>query len=195
MEKSKNTKNEVIIPEPFTIGIICNGNNYNDISYYLNEFRIINRLFKDRVRLLLIGIESSVSDPDILPGVEYTYTRPVSMEHYFKHSHALKMDLLFIPLIKTEYNASSENYNKFLEASLFGVPIITVKICPYSLIIKNRENGFLYESKETFIDELKDILVNNLSLIKITGQSALETTLKNFSYNNENVIELINAFS
>lgn len=177
--------------QPFTIGIICNGYNDADILYYVKEFRLINRLFKDRVRLLFIGYNP---ESNILDGINYDYTKPVSINHFFKHLKAMKVDMLFIPAVQSVYNESSENYNKFAEAAIFGIPIITVSQYPYNIIIKDLNNGFLYESRETFIEYIKDLLGKKLHTIKVCGMNALETHLQYLSYDKNTVPSLIEAF-
>lgn len=158
------------------IGVICNGFNQEDIKYYDNEFRLISRIFGDRVRLLFIGTDGSELPP------ETEYTKPVSINHYFKHIHALQIDLLFVPLIPGVYNETSENINKFLEMALLGIPLITLNQYPYSEKIVDRKTGFLYSSRETFIDYLKDLLENHLPEIKMAGLRAYETVRMNYNY-------------
>jgi hypothetical protein len=174
--------------QPLVIGVICNGYNNEDIAYYENEFRLINVLFKDHVKVIFIG-----STGELLPE-ETEYTKPVSINHYFKHIHHLSVDLLFIPLQPTIFNQTSENYNKFMEASLFGIPIMTVNQYPYNSIVKSGRNGFLYESRETFIAELKDLLIDNLTDVKMCGLNAYETTTVRLSYTDENISAMLNAF-
>lgn len=172
----------------FIIGVICNGFNNEDLAYYDNEFTLIRKLFKDHVKVIFIG-----NDGESLPaGTEYT--KPVSINHYFKHLYALKVDMLFVPLIQNKFNETSENYNKYLEAALFGIPVITVNQYPYNKIIRDKRNGFIYESREVFIDYLKDLLTNNLELVKICGLNAYERYLQNLTYSPENLVELNAAF-
>ena len=172
--------------QPLIIGVVCNGYNKEDIDFYSNEFRLIDKLFEKHVKVVFIGTD------DLPPGS--TYTKPVSINHWFRHLFALKIDLLFIPLQQTEYNQSSENTNKAFEISTFGIPVITLDQYPYNRIIKDKRNGFLYESKETFIDYLKVLLVDHLTQIKMCGLNAYESSAQRLSYTEENLIELIKAF-
>ena len=174
---------------PFTIGVICNGNNNEDIGYYSNEFRLINKIFEDKVRVLFIGMNGGLLPPNT------EYTKPVSINHYFRHLYALKVDLLFIPLIKSAFNQKTEDYKKFTEAALFGIPVITVKQYPYSAIIKDKRNGFLYDEREDFIAYLKELLIENLPDVKMCGSKAYETYLQRLSFTYENTIGMINAFN
>ncbi len=178
-------------PPIFTIGIICNGYNNEDIAYYKDEFKKINKIYKDKVRLLFIGLPGELPE---LKGVEYEYTKPVSINHYFKHLYALKIDLLFIPIKPSVFNVTSENYNKFIEASILSIPVITLKWYPYELLIRDGRNGFLYENKDKFIDYLKNLIDKFLPEVKKAGSQAYETYLQYMSYSAENTKMLIDAF-
>lgn len=158
------------------IGVICNGFNQADINYYENEFRLINKIFGDNVRLLFIG-----TDGKELPQ-KTEFTKPVSINHYFKHIHLLKVDLLFVPLMPSVYNQTSENINKFLEMAMFGIPLITLNQFPYSQYIVDKRTGFLYPSRETFIDYLKVLLEQHLPEIKMAGLRAYETVRMHYNY-------------
>ncbi len=165
---------------PFIIGIICNGYNDEDLAYYNAEFKLINKLFKDKVKLMFVGYNPENSTA--LDGVDYEYTKPVSINHFFRHMHALKVNLLFIPLIQNTFNVTSENYNKFTEAAFFGIPVITVDQYPYNEIINDKSNGYLYANKEEFIQYLKDILINHLPTVQQCGLNAYETYLQELCY-------------
>ncbi len=171
----------------FTIGIICNGNNQADINYYAREFDVINRHFKGKVKLMFIG-----GDP-LLGGVKYQCTKPVSIIHYEKHLKQLNIDLLFIPLIPNNFNLNSENYNKFLEAASLQVPVITTDQYPYSAIIENKINGFLYSDKSVFLDYLNDLLIKNYALVKICGKNAKDMVREHLSFTEGNINEILNA--
>lgn len=158
------------------LGVICNGFNQADINYYENEFRLINKIFGNAVRLLFIGTDGVELPP------ETEYTKPVSINHYFRHIHLLKVDLLFVPLMPSVYNETSENVNKFLEMALFGTPLITVNRFPYSEKIIDKKTGFLYTSRETFIDYLKVLLEQHLPEVKMAGLRAYETVRMNYDY-------------
>ena len=117
----------------------------------------------------------------------------------------LGIDLLFIPLQPTTFNIHSEDIKKFIESAREKVPIMTVNQYPYNAIINNGVNGFLYESKEMFIEYLKNILENHMDRVPIAGLGAMElvdtffslpeteTLPENLKTCTSNLIELINA--
>ena len=73
--------------------------------------------------------------------------------------------------------------------ALFGVPIITANRFPYSAKIIDKRTGFLYTSRETFIDYLKNLLEEHLPEIKMAGLRAYENVRMNYNYDYESVTE------
>lgn len=167
-------------PPPLVLGVICNGLNIVDINNFVNEYRIINRLFKDNVIIHFIGLSEALPE---LKDIEYCYSKPVSIIHFYKHIHTVvKPDVLFIPLIRNEFNESSEGINKFLDMAIFGCPVFAPSMYPYSETIKHGMNGFLYNDGPHFIDLFKDLLVNRFESIKVCGAEALNSVILNNSY-------------
>lgn len=138
-----------------------------------------------------MGYDPADDKDNILDGVSYEYVKPVSIVHYFKQLKTNEIDLLFIPLINNTYNATSENYNKYLEAALFNIPVLTVNIFPYNRCISDQINGFLYDKKEDFFDYLRFLLGKQFDLIRHCGNSAFNEVTNKFNFSPEN-IALIN---
>src|SRR4051812_40417306 len=112
-QQQENPQNQVPIQEtknrPFRICIIVNASNLEDIEYYNEQFRTINKLYPTKVNLIFFGYRPEDDTNNALKGVTFEYVKPVSIIHYFKQLKALDFDLLFIPLIQNVYNATSEN--------------------------------------------------------------------------------------
>lgn len=185
------------------MGIIVNETNAEDILYYNEEFKKINEIFGDKVKLIFYGYKKDEDKLNILDGVTYDYIKPVSIIHYFKQLKALELDLLFIPLIsdikafpiQTKYNVTSENYNKFLEVGIFKVPILTVNTYPYNLLLKDNMNAFIYPSKEVFIEYFKDLIEKKQAIIKLCGSHVYDLVTKDFNFSVENIKLLSSVFS
>jgi len=171
----------------FRIGVIVNGFNLEDIKFYNEQFKRINKLYKDKVSLVFFGYDPEQDKINALEGVNYEFIKPVSVIHYFKQLKALNIDLLFIPLIQNTYNITSENYNKYLELALYSTPVITPDIYPYNTIIKDRQNGFIFGSRESFVSYLVDLLSKNIGLIRLCGNHANEEVLRVFNYSEQNM--------
>lgn len=190
MEDQKKTKTS----RAFRIGVIVNGCNYEDIKYYNEQFRKINKMYKDKITLVFFGYRPEDDVLNALEGVNFEYVKPVSIVHYFKQLHSLTIDLLFIPLMKTVFNTTSEDYKKYLEAGALRIPIIVPDIYPYNKIIKDTINGFVFPDREQFIPYLKNLLANNLGLIRLCANHANKDVSENFNYSQKNMIIISNLF-
>lgn len=192
METKNEQKNK-----PFCIGIIVTETNAEDIAYYNEQFKEINKLYQDKVRLLFFGYKPENDKWNILEGVKYEYVKPVSLIHYFKQLIANEFDLLFIPLINDVYNVTSEDHEKYMEAGSLEIPVITVNMYPYANIIRSDFNGFIYESREVFVDYLKDLLYTkvNEGLVKLCGKRAYEYVMKDFNFSIKNIDNVSNVYS
>jgi len=151
-------------------------------------------MYKEKIRIVVLGYKSENDKLNMLKGVIFEYVKPVSIVHYFKQLSSLQIDLLFIPLVNNKYNATSENYNKYLEAGVFRIPLLAPDIYPYNKIIKSEVNGFIFGQRENFIPYLRDLLVNKLSKIRECGAKAQEDVFKNFNYSVQNIEVLSSAF-
>ncbi len=179
--------NAEVKKRPFRIGIIVNLSNLEDIAYYNEQFREINKLFPTKINLLFMGYKPEDDKDNALEGVNFDFVKPVSIIHYFKQLKSLKIDLLFVPLIQNIYNATSENYNKYLEAGLYGIPVLAPDIYPYNKVIRNEQNGFIFQSRETFIPYLKNLLGKQFPLIKHCGTMAHKEITEELNYSNKNI--------
>lgn len=99
--------------------------------------------------------------------------------------------MVFVPLRKTLFNITSETINKYLECGILSIPIITLDIAPYNQIILNQRNGFIYENKENFLNDLHSIL-NNPDLVKSVSEQSRVDVMNNYTYN-DRTIDLINT--
>lgn len=181
--------------ESFRIGIIVNASNLEDIAYYNKDLQAINKLYGDKVSIVLLGYKPEDDKINALDNVEFEYYKPVSIIHYFKYLKDAKIDLLFIPLIHNIYNATSENYKKFLEAGINSIPVIAPNIFPYNNgIVVDKQNGFLYGTpedckREHFIPYLKDLLLNiyETDLVNKCGKQAQIDVTEKFDFTKESI--------
>lgn len=161
-------KNKAPQPKPFLIGIPCSSFNYFDIALYAIQMKSI-QLKYPFVKFILIGYVPE--EDNLLKPHEFEFTNPVSVCHYFKHLKLLKLDLLFIPIRE---GLITEDYKKFVEASILNIPVITLKQYPYSALMRNKVSGFLFERPSYFINMIEEIL--NLpereALLKQCGEMA-----------------------
>jgi hypothetical protein len=164
---------------PFRVGMIYNPAYVQDYSFYNSLFVEIKQAFKESVEFVFVGYNPS--NTDILEGFKYDYVKPVSIIHYFKQLQSLELDLIFIPLISNEYNYTSENYNKYLEAGMMGIPILVEDIFPYNQLIKDNLNGFIHKGKEDAVNYLS-ALIESYNLVQYVGGGAKKDVEENYNY-------------
>ena len=186
--EQQQTNNNQIPPLPrgYRIGIICSPNNYGDIKAYNKEFQAINELYGDTVNLIFIGYDYKEDKEKILDGVNFEYTEQVSIIHFYKQLQSLNLDLVFIPMERNMYNVTSENINKYLEAGLFGIPIIVEDLFPYNFIIVNERNGFIYKGKQNFFTDL-DRILRNPDLIRAVSMETHNDVIRSYTYTDANI--------
>jgi glycosyltransferase involved in cell wall biosynthesis len=101
---------------------------------------------------------------------------------------------MFIPLKITHYNETSENYNKFLEAGVFKIPVVVANIFPYNTIIKDGENGIILNKKADLIDKIEYFMSkSNKDELKKIGENAENTVLQNYLITSEQNMLILDA--
>jgi glycosyltransferase involved in cell wall biosynthesis len=143
-------------------------------------------VYGQAVTIIVFGYDGREDMPELFEGVNYEFVSSVSIVHYFKQLKSLNLDVLFIPLINNLYNATSENYNKYLEASVFKIPVIVTDIHPYNTIIQHNHNGFIYKEKEDLMEAVKYMLTNR-HMIEYVGENAFNDLRDNFDFSEENI--------
>jgi len=166
------------------IGIIATNNNKNDILSFNEELKLISQTLSDKVSLVIYG-HNAEEDEKWLNDLDYEFVKPTSVIHYFKQIKALNLDIVLILLENTLYNATSEDYNKFLETALFKIPVLAPNLPPYNQLLRNGVNGFIYNTKENLINKIEEIMSIQDEL-PVIGLAAQEMMQKYFSYSEEN---------
>lgn len=171
----------------FRLGIVATNVYFEDIMAFNPVFREINKKFKNKVQLVFYGFDGKHKGKNALDGVDFEFHKPTSIIQYFKELNSLNLDLLLIPIKASDYNQSSENYNKWLEASLLGIPVLTNgNVYPYSRLIQNEKNGLVYKEKKDIIKILSNVIGNKNKLIGISD-NANKDVKENFSFSDPNI--------
>jgi len=180
--------------QPLRVGIIRNEANKEDILEYKEELAKITKEMQGKVTLVIYGYTLADVEENWLDGVTFEFVKPTSINHYFKQLKALNLDVLFIPLIRSNYNATSENYNKYMEAALFNIPVLTINIYPYNTLITDKRNGFLYKEKNEFIPYIEHLYIQR-ALVQSVGVFANENVNNTFSYSTKNIEVISDLFT
>jgi glycosyltransferase involved in cell wall biosynthesis len=183
--------------QPLRVGIIATNYTWEDLLSYKEQFNKIQQEIGDRVKFFVFGFDGIdyQNKKSCFPeNFNFEYIKPSTIVHYFKQLRNLQLDALFIPLRKNNFNETSENYNKFLEAGMFEFPTIVYDIFPYNQIIKNGDNGVLISKKDDIIERLKFFCDNRAELKRI-GKSANKFVIENFSLTEQSVALLDDIYT
>lgn len=187
-------ENVDIEPEPRTdnslrVGIIATNYTWEDINSYKSLIKEAKDKLGDKITFVMLGfdgVDYQTGKSCFPESVNFEHVKPCTIVHYFKQFQDMHLDILFIPLRHNEFNMTSENYNKFLEAGLFGVPVMVYDIYPYSEIIKNGNNGIILKKKKEFVERLEHF-EKNRDEIERMGKEAKKNVTKDFAFTKENI--------
>ena len=174
------------------VGIIATNYTWEDINSYKEQLDKIQKELGDKIKFYVFGfdgIDYQTKKSCFPENFNFEYVRPSTIVHYFKQLKNLKLDVLFVPLRKNNFNETSENYNKFLEAGLLNVPTMVYDIFPYNQVIKNGDNGILLSKKDDLIERIKFFSENKTELSRM-GNNVNNYVLENFSIT-EQIVSII----
>lgn len=197
IEKNEAENVEQTNKESFRVGIIASGYTWQDLNSYKEQFKEAKDKFGDNITFVMIGfdgVDLNTKKSCFTSDFTFEYVKPCSIIHYYKQLKDLNLDLVFIPLIKNQFNETSENYNKLLECSLFSIPVMVLDTFPYNLIITDMENGILIKGKKDFVLKL-EFCMSNRDKLKQIGESCNQFIRQNFSYNEKTITIFEDIFS
>jgi len=171
------------------VGVVATNYTWEDLDSYKEFFKQAQEKMGKKVKFIVFGFDGTDHNTkkSCFPSnFEFENVKPCSIIHYFKQLRNLQLDLLFVPLRKNEFNVTSENYNKFLEAGLFKIPIMVYDIFPYNEIITNGKNGIIIQKKKEFVERLEFFHKNRREL-KRMGEEAHDLVKDNFTYHAGNI--------
>jgi len=174
------------------VGIIATNYTWEDIHSYKEQLQKVQDELGDKVKFYVFGfdgIDYQTKKNCFPENFKFEYVKPATIVHYLKQLKNLRLDVLFIPLRKNNFNETSENYNKFLEAGLLNIPTMVYDIFPYNQVVKNGDNGVLLSKKDDLIERLKFFSENKPELSRM-GSNANQFVLNNFSIN-EQIVSII----
>lgn len=190
----KESSENKVESKSLRVGIVATNYTWEDINSYKQLFSEIRTKLGDKITFVLIGFDGvdNITGKSCFPeGFEIEQVEPCTIIHYFKQLNNSNIDLLFIPLRDNEFNQTSENYNKFIEAGLFKIPVMVYNIFPYSEIINNGKNGIILNKKNEFVERL-EFFSENRDELKRMGSEANQMILDSFTFNKTN-LDILNS--
>lgn len=186
----------------FRVGIIASSSYAEDLIAFAPIFKEINKKYKDKVQLVLYGFDGTFITKDgvdgnrsnILDGIRFEFHKPTSIIQYFKELNSLNLDLCLIPLKSTDYNSTSENYNKWMECALMKVPVLTNgSVYPYSKLIQDGVNGFTYKQRGDVPAIIGKLMKDPNKCLEV-AEAARKDVRENFQFTEANVETLKRSY-
>lgn len=178
--------------DTFTVCVLAGDNQWSDIESCVPALIKAKKKYKNNLKILFFGINKNKEGwGKIVKGLEYTPEGAVPIWKYYHKLAELNPHLVLVPSDKSDYTLRSSDYKRFIDCAILGIPVITPKANPYDVLIKDKENGFLYDTDEDFCNIL-DTLIADPKLAIEAGGTAKVYAEDNLSYNRDKIQRLIN---
>ncbi len=149
--------------------IIADEYHFSDINYILGILKDFKEKYKDTFELSIIGWDGKRGDMNYFKGLPVTHYASSPFSSYYETIRQIAPTILIIPGKKNQFNDTSKNYIKFIEAAYMNIPVIAPNIMPYSRLMKTNENGFLCDDKEAYTMQLETILPEPVKFESVLG--------------------------
>lgn len=120
---------------------------------------------------------------NFLDSMNVEWHSTVHMHEYYDKLNSLKLDMMIIPRTDNYFNRCKSNL-KFLEASMFEIPVIaqgfTDGKSPYQVNPKDSEHMVIVTDNSKWVEEMEK-LIENKELRREMGRKAREYVLKNYN--------------
>ena len=173
--------------EVIRIGII--GKPSSAVLSLKEALQKISNTYKDKVEFIFFGWNKKHSETETLfKDIDYTIEKSVSFSNYFNVLHKLSLDIALLPAEKNMFN-KHKSYTKFLELSVFGIPVIASINHSAKLVLKEGETGLLANTEAEWIEAI-ELLIKDSDYREQLSRNALKKVWRSHGFNIRN-IELI----
>lgn len=179
------------------IGIIANTNSFEDIKSYAKELEAAKKKLGQKLEIIIMGfnaISDKTGKPAFSKDFEFTYIKPCTIIHWMRQLDMMTLDAIFIPLRLTEYNYTSEDYNKVLEAGILRIPVIAPNIFPYNEVIENGKTGIILEKKSDLAPLIEAMGMKKSQFAKM-GENLYNFVVTSLSCHPKNLIVIKGIYS
>ncbi len=149
---------------PIKLIIITESSDHN--SDFTLILEVLTKLLTNNPKKLFLTLIG-----DLTVSKYFSNLKNVSMQPFMTYPALLKKvsmhDALIVPLCKNEFN-DSKPYVKFVEGGAVGTPVIVNNLMEYQKVIRHKTNGWLFNSTEELHLIIDELLVDSLSLGKIS---------------------------
>ena len=166
--------------EQLTIGWQGGDSHYQDLMMIKKPLQKVLGAYKDKVKFIMCGAKFDGFLRD-LPNSEY-YPWVSVYAHPYRMS-LLGLDIGIIPIKHNQFN-KGKSAIKFHEYSALSTVTLASDYLPYSGVIKDGLNGYLFKDEKEFEEKLTD-LIESFPKRKVFAHNAYKDTSKNYDSNSE----------
>ena len=153
----------------------------------------INSTHKDKVEFIFFGWNKKRSENEaFFEDMDFTIEKSVSFSNYFNVLHKLSLDIVLLPVEKNLFN-KHKSYTKFMELSVFGIPVVASKNHPAMLLLKEGETGLLANSEAEWIEAI-ELFIKDSEYREQLGKNALKKVWKSYGFNTHNINLITDLF-
>lgn len=164
------------------IGIIGNASSAMDTTCIGEVLKTIQEKHKGKIELIMFGWDGKSPKGElVLKDIEFTYVKSVGFLDYFNKLNDLALDLALIPLADIPYNTMGKSFIKYLELSVFRIPVVASDVEPLKEVLEHNETGYLASSDEDWVS-YTERLISDQPLRERIGGSALKAVWRNYSF-------------
>lgn len=160
--------------------VFAAGANHEDL---FNELiaPILHEIIRQSGKKLSITFFGVHPDLSFVEGkIDINYVGAMSLQEYRKAIQSGGYDIGIAPLEENDFS-KYKYFNKFIEYTIAGVPGIYSNVLPYTLVIKDKRNGFLADNtKEGWLKAL-GLAIENKSLRRDCYKNAYEYVLSHMN--------------
>lgn len=141
----------------------------------LNDFF---KLYSTKVHFTFIGVKPDLGDVGFDENI--TFIPLLSFDEYIKFMKESNFNIGFAPLDNT-YFANRKYFNKYIEYTKFGILGMYSNTMPYTLIVKDKENGILVDNSSEAWYQALCFCIENVELCQKYLKAAQLDLKENFS--------------
>lgn len=177
----------------FHLMILCNNYQFESFKDCVPSLAKLKEKFGKKLKLSTFSLNPTKPGfSSLMQGIEHQSITPVLLSKYYSQLSILSPDAVLVPNMEDEFSQTSDDYKRYLDCSLLGIPIVTKNLFPFNQVISHEKNGWLYSTD----DELEVIMANLISSPEIAvsaGQAARGMVHENFSFNQSNLQRIIES--
>lgn len=193
-ETEETTKSD---NESLSVVVICGDHQLHDLKHVVKDLIKVKNIAGKGVKFTIFGCNKNRKGFDkIVAGLEYRPAGAVRLVNYWAKLKQLNPDLILIPSDFSQFSETGMDYKRYLDAATIGCPVLAPKLPVFEIIIKDGENGYLYDLSKGTGDEselVKKLIlaVSEKQRLKIAGKEASEYAGKHFQPTPEQLQRLL----